>query len=131
MRTGIQRRIIHQAWWIMRGRTVHAGRPKTMSRNAPRKRPARKAAPPRPALVQLDTPLALVALAAAAGLYAGWRSFWFLCDDAYIAFRYAAQSLQGLGYTWNPPPFRPVEGYTSFLWLVLLEGVWRVTGAPP
>ena len=57
--------------------------------------------------------------------------FWFQCDDAYIAFRYVSNSLQGWGYTWNPPPFRPVEGYTSFLWVVLLDGVWRALGVEP
>jgi arabinofuranosyltransferase len=32
---------------------------------------------------------------------------------------------------WNPPPFLPVEGYTCFLWLALLHGVWRCTGVAP
>jgi len=66
-----------------------------------------------------------------AGLYAGWTIFWFMTDDAYIAFRYIENSLRGFGYVWNPPPFLPVEGYTSFLWVVLLEGIWRVAGATP
>jgi arabinofuranosyltransferase len=74
--------------------------------------------------------LGLMALGAA-GLYAGWQLFWFLTDDAYIAFRYVSNSLQGYGYVWNPPPFAPVEGYTSFLWLVLLDVVWRLTGLEP
>lgn len=73
-----------------------------------------------------------LALAAALGLWVGWSVFWFQCDDAYIAFRYVSNSRLGLGYTWNPPPFRPVEGYTSFLWVVLLDLVWRVLRiAPP
>lgn len=63
--------------------------------------------------------------------YAGWRLFWFLTDDAFIAFRYASNSVLGHGLVWNPPPFRPVEGYTSFLWIRLLEGVWRLTGVDP
>ncbi|MEE8473870.1 MAG: hypothetical protein V3T01_00875 [Myxococcota bacterium] len=63
--------------------------------------------------------------------YAGWRLFWFLTDDAFIAFRYASNSVLGYGLVWNPPPFRPVEGYTSFLWVRLLEGVWRLTGVDP
>ncbi len=63
--------------------------------------------------------------------YAGYREHWFLTDDAFITFRYASNHLRGWGYTWNPPPFRPVEGYTSFLWLVLLEGVWRVLAIEP
>jgi arabinofuranosyltransferase len=76
--------------------------------------------------------LALVSILGLVGLYLGWRLFWFLTDDAYIAFRYISNSLLGYGYVWNPPPFQPVEGYTSFFWVVLLDGIWRVLGiAPP
>lgn len=75
--------------------------------------------------------LILIGAAALAGLAAGWRLFWFLTDDAYISFRYVGNSLLGYGYVWNMPPFRPVEGYTSFLWVLLLDVVWRLTGAPP
>jgi len=64
-------------------------------------------------------------------LVVGWRLMWFLTDDAYIAFRYVGNSMLGHGYVWNPPPFLPVEGYTSFLWVVLLDGVWRATGVEP
>lgn len=71
----------------------------------------------------------LLLLAVAA--HAGWREFWFLTDDAFITFRYISNSLRGHGYTWNPPPFQPVEGYSNFLWMVLLEGVWRVLGVEP
>jgi arabinofuranosyltransferase len=70
-------------------------------------------------------------LVAAGLLLVGWVNFWFQCDDAYIAFRYVSNSQQGWGYTWNPPPFRPVEGYTSFLWVVLLDLVWRTLGVEP
>ena len=69
--------------------------------------------------------------AAALLLYIGWREFWFITDDAYIAFRYVSNSIHGLGYVWNPAPFQAVEGYTSFLWVVILETVWRVFGAEP
>lgn len=64
-------------------------------------------------------------------LIAGWRLFWFLTDDAYISFRYVSNSLMGYGYVWNFPPFRPVEGYTNFLWILLLDAVWRVFHVPP
>jgi arabinofuranosyltransferase len=70
-------------------------------------------------------------LAALAAAVWGWRLFAFLTDDAYIAFRTVHNHMAGHGWVWNPPPFRPVEGYTSFLWLVLLEGVWRLTGVAP
>lgn len=69
---------------------------------------------------------------AAAVLVAGWWSLWFLCDDAFIAFRYVGNAHDGLGFVWNPPPFLPVEGYTSFLWVLVLHVVWLLTGiAPP
>ncbi|MCE5231596.1 hypothetical protein LLG95_18615 [bacterium] len=73
----------------------------------------------------------LVMAAAAVGLYFGWRLFWFLTDDAYISFRYISNSILGYGYVWNAPPFLPVEGYTSFLWVVILDGVWRLFGVEP
>jgi arabinofuranosyltransferase len=76
--------------------------------------------------------LATMAAAAAAALVLGWKLFLFLTDDAYISFRYVSNSLLGHGYVWNPPPFRPVEGYSNFLWVVLLDGIWRIAGmAPP
>ena len=75
--------------------------------------------------------VALLLLAGGATLVAGWQLFWFLTDDAFIAFRYVSNSQLGRGYVWNPPPFLPVEGYTSFLWVALLDGVWRVTGLEP
>lgn len=64
-------------------------------------------------------------------LYTGWREFWFITDDAYIAFRYVSNSVHGHGYVWNPEPFRAVEGYTSFLWVALLDAVWRVFKVEP
>jgi len=64
-------------------------------------------------------------------VFVGWRLFFFLTDDAFIAFRYVSNSMLGYGFVWNPPPFRPVEGYTSFLWVVLLRLVWSFTGVEP
>lgn len=76
------------------------------------------------------TTVAVLALAAAA-LFVGWSLFWFVCDDAYITFRYASNRQLGWGYVWNPPPFAPVEGYTSFSWLVLVDAVWAWFGVEP
>lgn len=73
---------------------------------------------------------ALLALALVV-LWLGWREFWFLCDDAYITWRYISNRQLGLGYVWNPPPFRPVEGYSNFLWMVLLDGVWTLFRVEP
>ena len=63
--------------------------------------------------------------------FVGWKLFLFTVDDAYIAFRYISNSLAGYGLTWNPPPFRAVEGYSSFLWVVVLGEVWRIFGVEP
>ncbi len=75
--------------------------------------------------------LVVIASLAVVALIAGNRVFSFMCDDAYIAFRYVSSRQLGWGYTWNPPPFAPVEGYTSFAWVVLLDLVWTVTGIEP
>ncbi|EPX56021.1 hypothetical protein D187_007363 [Cystobacter fuscus DSM 2262] len=78
------------------------------------------------------SPSRLAVLVLIAGVaYVGWSTFWFLTDDAFITFRYISNHMRGWGYTWNPPPFRPVEGYSNFLWMVLLEGIWRLTGVEP
>ncbi|MCZ6462737.1 MAG: hypothetical protein O7A09_00240, partial [Proteobacteria bacterium] len=73
----------------------------------------------------------LLAAGVAVLVLTGWRVFFFLTDDAFIAFRYASNSMLGYGLVWNPPPFQPVEGYTSWLWVVLLRWVWWLTGAQP
>jgi arabinofuranosyltransferase len=75
--------------------------------------------------------LLVISLATIVAVYCGWRLFWFLTDDAFIAFRYISNSHLGFGYVWNAPPFRPVEGYTSFLWVALLDLIWRVSGVKP
>ncbi len=67
---------------------------------------------------------------AAIAVWFGWRTFWFLTDDAFIAFRYVSNAVDGIGLVWNPPPFVPVEGYTSLLWIKMLEWVWRLTDTP-
>jgi arabinofuranosyltransferase len=75
--------------------------------------------------------LIVIAVVSSLGLLFGWWLFWFLCDDAFIAFRYVSNSVAGHGYVWNAPPFRPVDGYTSFAWVALLDLVWRITGIEP
>ena len=55
----------------------------------------------------------------------------FLCDDAFITFRYVSNARDGLGLVWNPPPFEPVEGYTGFLWALLLWATWSWFGVEP
>ncbi len=45
----------------------------------------------------------------------------FLTDDAYISFRYARNLADGHGLVFNPG-YERVEGYTNFLWVLLLSG---------
>ena len=47
--------------------------------------------------------------------------FRFRVDDAYITYRYARNLSDGLGPVWNPG--ERVEGYTSFLWMLLLAAL--------
>ena len=57
------------------------------------------------------------------------RVYQFLTDDAYISFRYADNFARGDGLVFNPGGER-VEGYTNFLWVLLLAG-GRLAGIPP
>jgi len=67
----------------------------------------------------LLVPLAFVAFALLA-----WRSDW-LCDDAYISFRYARHLAEGQGLVFNGARAVPVEGYSNFLWVLWLgAGEW-------
>ncbi len=45
--------------------------------------------------------------------------YFFLCDDAFISFRYAKNFANGLGLVFNPG--ERVEGYTNFLWVIILS----------
>ncbi|MEM6264779.1 MAG: hypothetical protein AAGI38_19865 [Bacteroidota bacterium] len=44
----------------------------------------------------------------------------FIQDDAFISFRYAKNFVDGHGLTWNVGDPEPVEGYTNFLWTMLM-----------
>ncbi len=57
-------------------------------------------------------------------------TYWFLTDDAFIAFRYARNLGDGYGLVFNPG-FEAVEGYTNFLWVLLLGGLHVITRLPP
>jgi hypothetical protein len=56
-----------------------------------------------------------------------WRVRAFTVDDAYISFRFAENLANGHGLVYNIG--EPVEGYTNFLWTVLLALFHRL-GAP-
>ncbi len=47
-----------------------------------------------------------------------------VAEDAFIALRYASNLAHGHGLVWNPGT-PPVEGYTDFLWVILLSAaIW-------
>ena len=54
---------------------------------------------------------------------------WFMTDDAFIAFRYVRNFMEGHGLVFNPG--ERVEGYSSFLWVLELAAIWKIFGLPP
>ena len=56
-----------------------------------------------------------------------WQQRW-VCDDAFISFRYARNWAEGKGLVWNPG--ERVEGYTNFLWTALIAGMLRLHADP-
>ena len=63
-------------------------------------------------------PAVLVSVVAG-GVAWGWHLAW-LGDDAFISFRYADHLANGNGLVFNPG--ERVEGYTNFLWTLILAG---------
>lgn len=57
------------------------------------------------------------------------RFFWFTLDDAYITLRYSKHLAEGYGIVWNVGA-DPVEGYTSFLWMII-GVIPHSVGLPP
>jgi hypothetical protein len=88
-----------------------------MTEPAPGARPGLRA----PALLGLGAALGLLALRVA--------RTWFLCDDAFISFRYVRNLLLGRGLVWNVG--EAVEGYTNLLWVLQLAAIQLVTGVRP
>lgn len=52
-----------------------------------------------------------------------------LVDDAYISLQYAKNWASGQGLVFNPG--ERVEGYSNFLWVVLLTPLWPLSGHDP
>lgn len=57
--------------------------------------------------------------------------FWWLCDDAFISFRYARNLAEGSGLRFNPGEHVPVEGYSNFLWVMIAAAAARIGLAIP
>src|ERR1700738_1680717 len=86
-----------------------------------------------PALLRADIrPLALAGWATAALVVAAlflWLTEQcrpFTIDDAFISFRYAENLARGAGLVYNPG--ERVEGYTNFLWVLIIAAVYRLGG---
>jgi hypothetical protein len=67
-------------------------------------------------------PWLLPVLAAELAFLALVARFAWVCDDAFISFRFARQLAAGQGLTFNPG-LPPVEGYSNLLWVLLLTPV--------
>lgn len=80
-----------------------------------------------PAPRRLAVLAALLALAPFLVLVA---RFDFVCDDAYISFRYARNLARGAGLVFNVGAQPPVEGYSELLW-VLAMGACEALGIAP
>jgi arabinofuranosyltransferase len=74
-------------------------------------------------------PIALGSLLLLGLLLAHGAFYRFLTDDAFISFRYARNFAHGHGLVFNPG-FERVEGYSNFLWVVVLGGLDRLGFAP-
>ena len=63
--------------------------------------------------------------------FLGWIASisWFLCNEAFISFRYARNLLEGHGLVFNPGEY--VEGYSNFLWVLELAALWGAFGLEP
>jgi len=60
----------------------------------------------------------------------GVYNWWFVCDDAFITFRYSRNLAEGLGLRYNLGDHTPVEGYSNFLWM-LLAAACEAIGVSP
>jgi len=76
---------------------------------------------PAPRLAErLRDPATLVALGLVVIAVVHASRWSFLCDDAYISFRYAQNLAEHGELAFNTAPLERVEGYTNFAWVVLL-----------
>jgi arabinofuranosyltransferase len=74
-------------------------------------------------------PMALALAASLAILLLHASLYRFLTDDSYISFRYARNLAHGFGLVFNPG-YERVEGYSNFLWVMVLAGLDRLGVVP-
>ena len=70
-------------------------------------------------LTPKKTRIIVGAIIAAALVFGLFNSF--IQDDAFISFRYAENFVKTGNLSWNPNSPEPVEGYTNFLWTLLIS----------
>jgi hypothetical protein len=76
--------------------------------------------------LQLGVWIAAIAILAY-GIYQVIQLYW-VCDDAFISFRYAKNLVNGLGLVYNAGEH--VEGYTNFLWTVIIALGFKLNFEP-
>lgn len=83
-------------------------------------------------LAQTPSRLIIISILVAIPLLLVWKSIFsgWILDDSYIAFRFSDNWATGNGLTWNPGE-DPVEGFTSFAWVLIGAFIQRVFGIPP
>ena len=73
-------------------------------------------------------------IAACIAILAGWAAlayrFWFVCDDAWISFRFARNWAAGHGVRYNLGDQVPVEGYSNFLWVAIAAAFEALQASP-
>lgn len=84
----------------------------------------RRVDPADPALWALLVTALFVSITAAAFAR---RYYYNVVDDAYISFQYTRNLVEGRGLVFNPGEY--VEGYTNFLWVIVLAPVYAATRA--
>ena len=67
---------------------------------------------------------ALLLVACGAMLWWHARQLQFFCDDSYISYRYSQNLAEGHGLVYNVG--ERIEGYTNFLWVVMLAGAMKL-----
>ncbi len=82
--------------------------------------------------LQPQSRLIIVSFLTAILLLVVWKSLFggWVLDDSYIAFRFSDNWAAGNGLTWNPGE-DPVEGFTSFAWVLIGAIIQRFIGIPP
>ncbi len=87
---------------------------------------------PGPASALARAGLGALVLAIAVAFVVHASAWWFLCDDAFISFRYARNLAEWGSLSFNPAadPLERVEGYTNFGWVLLLATFAELGVAP-